>query len=383
MQIESIEVFHVALRLRRPRSTGTDRRLVGRCPTPNGPADTLQTVLVAMESGGAVGWGEASPGNAPLAGAEWAAGVFGCVGDWLAPAVVGRMIDSGKALQDRLAAYRGNQFAKAALDTAWWDLHARLAGKPLHQVLDGQRDAIEVGVGFDRMETIDELFAAIGKAFEAGYARVELKFRPGWDLHMLNAVRHEFPTQTIHVDVEGALRLDHMEILCRLDDFFLAMVEQPLPADDLVGHAMVQDAIRTPICLDESVTTPEQADMAIELKSGKFVNVKPGRVGGLTPAIAIHDACHDGCIPCFLGAMPQSAIGARAGLALAAKKNFSYPADFFPSCELFEQDLAEAPIPVRNETDGVLRIPLWSEPGLGVHPDPELLKKFSLARVKV
>jgi len=371
MRIDSIELFHVALPLRRPMKT------------PAGPADALETVLVRMESGQAVGWGETSPGNAPSAGAEWAAGVFTCLRDWLAPAVVGQVIDSGESLQQRLAPFRGNRFAKAGLDTAWWDLNARMADKPLHQLLDGQREAVEVGVGFDRMETIDELFTKLAQAFDAGYARVELKLRPGWEVNMLNEVRHEFPTQRIHVDVEGDLRLDHMEILCRLDDFMLAMVEQPLPADDLVGHAMVQDTIRTPVCLDESVTTPEQADMAIELKSGQYVNLKAGRVGGLTPAVTIHDACHNGCIPCWVGAMPQSAVGMRLGLALAAKKNCTYPADFLASDELFEHDLAEPPVPVREETDGVLRIPLWSGPGIGVEPDAELLEKSCLARVKV
>lgn len=370
MQIESIEVLYVALPLRQPMNT------------PGGPCDTLETVLVAMHSGGAVGWGEASPGNAPSAGAEWAAGVFACVRDWLAPALVGKGIDGGDALQERLAGFRGNRFAKAALDTAWWDLNARMAGKPLHQLLGGQREAVEVGVGFDQTESIDEFFAQIAAAFEAGYARVELKMRPGWDVNMLNSVRHEFPTQTIHVDVEGGLTLNHMEILCRLDDFMLAMVEQPLPADDLVGHAMVQETIRTPVCLDESITTPEQADLAIELHSGKYVNVKPGRVGGLTPAAAIHDGCHHGCIPCWVGGMPQSAIGARLGIALAAKQNFSYPADFFASEELFAQDVAEPPVPVRDD-DGVLRIPLWTEPGIGVQPDQDVLKKLCLARATI
>ena len=371
MQIDSIEEFHVALPLRRPQ------------PAPTGPADRLQTVVVRMQSGDAVGWGEASPGNAPLAGAEWAAGVFGCVRDWLAPAVVGRQIDSGSALQERLAGFQGNRFAKAALDTAWWDLNARAAGKPLHEVLGAEHDAIELGVGFDQMESIGEFFAAIAGAFEAGFARVELKLRPGWDVQMLNAVRHEFPTQTIHTDVEGALRLDHMELLCRMDDFMLAMVEQPLPADDLVGNAMVQDTIRTPLGLDESITTPEQADIAIELKSGQFINLKPGRVGGLTPAVAIHDACQSAGIACWVGAMPQSAIGFRIGLALAAKENCTYPADYLASGELFEQDLAEPAVPVRDETDGLLRIPLWSEPGIGAEPEPALLEKFCLARAKV
>jgi O-succinylbenzoate synthase len=366
MQIESIEVLHVALPLRQPMNT------------PNGPCDALETVLVAIQSGGVVGWGEASPGNAPSAGAEWAAGVFACVRDWLAPALVGKVIDGGDALQEQLAGFQGNRFAKAALDTAWWDLNARMAGKPLSQLLGGKREAVEVGVGFDQTDSIDDFFAAIGAAFDAGYARVELKMRPGWDVNMLNAVRHEFPTQTIHVDVEGALTLNHLEILCRLDDFMLAMVEQPLPADDLVGHAMVQETIRTPVCLDESITTPEQADMAIELHSGKYVNVKPGRVGGLTPAVAVHDGCHDGCIPCWVGGMPQSAIGARLGIALAAKPNFSYPADFFASGELFAQDVAEPPVPVRKD-DGVLRVPLWTEPGIGVLPDRDVLKKLCLA----
>ncbi|MFC1597831.1 o-succinylbenzoate synthase [Planctomycetota bacterium] len=371
MQIDSIEIFHVALPLCRPLAT------------PNGPSDTLQTVLVRIDSGEAAGWGEASPGGAPVAGPEWAGGVFGCLRDWLAPAVVGRSVDSGKSLQELLAGFRGNQFAKAALDTAWWDLQARLAGKPLHEMLGGQREAVEVGVGFDQMDSIDEFFAAIAAAFEAGYARVELKMRPGWDINMLNAVRHEFPAQDIHADVEGALRLDQMDILHRLDDFMLTMVEQPLSADDLVGHAMVQETIRTPICLDESITTPQQAEMAIELKSGQYVNVKPGRVGGLTHALEIHDACRDGSIPCWVGAMPQSAIAARAGIALATKENFRYPADFFPTGEPLQQDLAEPPLPVRDGAEGPLRVPLWSEPGIGVEPDGKLLEEFSLARAKV
>jgi len=371
MRIDSIEVFHVALPLR-PRQQ-----------TQAGQFDTLQTVLVRMESGSSVGWGEASPGNAPLAAAEWAAGAFACVKDWLAPAVVGLSVTSGKDLQERLAAFRGNQYAKAALDTAWWDLKARSEGRPLHQVLGGTRTAVEVGISLDRMESIDEFLAAIGRAFEAGFARVELKIRPGWDVHMINAVRHDFPTQTFHGDFEAALNLNHMEMLCRLDDFHLAMIEQPLSADDLVGHAMVQEAVRTPISLDESITTLERADIALELHSAKYINIRPGRVGGLTPALAIHDACHEKCTPCFVGAVPQSALGARIGLALAAKPNCSYPADYLASDELFQQDLAPPPLPVRDPSDGTLRVPLWSEPGLGVEPDPAVLEKLTLARAKL
>jgi O-succinylbenzoate synthase len=370
MQIDSIEVFHLALPLRQPQNS------------PLGPQERLETVVVRLESGGAAGWGEASPGNAPLAGSEWAAGVFGCVRDWLAPAVAGQSVDSGQRLQELMAAVQGNRFAKAALDTAWWDLEARLRGEPLHRVLGGRRDAIPVGVGFDRMADIEELFQALHGAFDAGFARVELKFRPGWEISMVNLVRHEFPTETFHVDCEAGLKLQHTETLLRLDDFHLAMVEQPLPADDLVGHAMLQESLRTPISLDESITTVDQASVALELHSGKFVNVKPARVGGLTPAQAIHDCCHDECTPCWVGALPQSSIGARIGYALAAKENFSYPADLSPPPHWLADDLVEPLDPVRDPADGKLRVPLWTGPGIGVEPDLNHLQKFCLARAK-
>ncbi len=371
MQIDSIELFYVALPLKKPRETAGRR------------VDSLETVLVRMQSGDAAGWGEVSPGNAPLASAEWAGGVFGCLRDWLAPLVAGTVVDSGEALGQRLEAFRGNCFAKAALDTAWWDLEARRQGRPLHQLLDGQREAVEVGPTFDRMESIEDLFSAIGRAVQAGFARVKLMFRPGWDIAMIDAVRKEFPTETFHVDCEGALGLQHMEMLCRLDDFSLAMIEQPLAADDLVGHAMVQESVRTPICLDEGVTTLAQAEMALELHSCRYMNLEPGRIGGLTPAVAIHDACSEASVPCFVGAMPQSAIGARIGLALAAKANCTYPADFFPSDQVLQQDLAEPLLPARDQADGTMRIKLWPEPGIGTDPNMELLEKYCLGRAKI
>lgn len=369
MQIDSIEVFHLALPLSRAGSLAGRRQ------------EALQTVLVRLRSGETYGWGEASPGNAPLAGPEWAAGVFACLTDWLGPAVVGSTIDSGRQLSERLQPFRGNRFAKSALDAAWWDLHARLQGRPLPEVLGGQREAVEVGPTFDRMDSIEDFLAGIGEAFQAGFARVRLMFRPGWEVPMVDAVRKEFPVETFHIDCEGGLRLEQMEMLCRLDDFGLAMVEQPLPPDDLVGAAMVQETVRTPVCLHEGITTLSQAEMALELKSCQYVNVEPGGVGGLTTAVAIHDACRTANVPCFVGAMPQTAVGTRIGLALAAKPNFTYPADF-PFPHLLQQDLAEPLRPRPEGKDGAMRVPLWSEPGIGVEPDPELLERFCLARVE-
>lgn len=371
MQIDSIEIFHIALPLRQPLVTAV------------GPQEKLETVLVAMHGSGATGWGEASPGNAPLASAEWAAGVLAMLRDWLAPAVVGQRVSNGDDLTKLLEKFRGNQYAKAAIDTAWWDLDARLQNRPLHVAIGAKRSAVEVGPTFDKMESIDEFLAQIMAAVEAGFERIKLKFRPGWDVRMVDFVRKECPTQTLHIDCEGGLNLGHMEMLYRLEDFSLAMVEQPLSADDLVGHAMVQESLRTPICLDESIASVAQAEMAMELKSCKYVNLKPGRVGGLTPAVIIHNLCHENCTPCWVGAMPQSTIGARIGFALAAKENCTYPSDFFRSDLVLAEDIAEPLLPTKDATDGRQRVQLWTGPGLGVEPDAALLEKFCVAKAQV
>ncbi len=387
MQIDSIELFHVALPLRRPLAT------------PLGPRERLETVVAAMHGRGAVGWGEAGPGNAPLGDGEWAAGAFVLLRDWLAPAVVGGSFSSGDDLTKRLGPFRGNQFAKGALDAAWWDLAARLHNQPLHQFLNAEKPqpsaaprnatdtsgfaAVEVGPTFDRMDSIDEFHAQLAAAVEAGFSRVKLKFRPGWDISMVDFVRKEFPRLSIQIDCEGGLSLGHSEMLYRLEDFGLAMIEQPLPADDLVGHAMLQESLRTPICLDESIASLAQADMAMELASCRYVNLKPGRVGGLTAAAAIHDLCHEHCTPCYVGATPQSAVGCRIGFALAAKENCAYPADFFPSDRILADDLAEPLLPAKDPADGRQRVRLSSSPGIGVEPDRAQLEKFCIAQEKI
>jgi O-succinylbenzoate synthase len=369
MRIDSIELFHVALPFVKPRKS---RGIV---------LEKLETVLARMACGETAGWGEASPGAAPLAGAEWAAGVFGCLRDWMAPALVGREIGSGAELQERLAAFEGNQFAKSALDAAWWDLSARRQQRTLSDVLGGKREAIELGLSFDEMDSIDEFLAEIKRAAADGFSRLELKFRPGWELQMLNFARQNLPVHTLHADCEGAMHLGHMETLCRMDDFNIAMVVQPLSPDDLVGHAMIQDTIRTAVGLDESITTVHRAEMALELKSCRYLCITPGRVGGLTPAVTIHDLSRDEHVPCWLGALPQTAIGTRTGLALAAKDNFTYPADYIPSEGLLEQDLAAGPELVLDE--GVRKARLWSEPGIGVDPDPAVLDQCCIARANV
>jgi O-succinylbenzoate synthase len=383
MHIDSLSLFHVALPRKRPKI------IAGR------PCQTLETVLVKLASGGAVGWGEAAPGNAPTGNGQWAAGAFALLRDWLAPAVVKTEIDSGKMLAERLVPFRGNQYAKAALDIAWWDLWARMQDRPLHELLgakippppaplpEGEGRLVEVGPCLDQMESAEAFMAAIAAAFEAGFRRVKLKIRPGWALEMLRGVRQEFPAETFHIDCEGALSLEHMEMLYRFDDFALEMVEQPLAAEDLVAHAMLQESLRTPICLDESIALPLHAEMALDLKSCRYVNLKAGRVGGLTTALTILEACRAAEVSCWGGASAQSAIGARADLALAACAHGDYPADFFPSASELAEDLAEPLRPLRTAGDGAAGIAPAAGAGLGVVPDAALLEKFAMQKAEM
>jgi O-succinylbenzoate synthase len=259
---------------------------------------------------------------------------------------------------------------------AWWDLSARMQRRPLHQVIGGYRENIELSITLERMESLADFTEQARKAADAGFARIGMVFRPGWDLQILGCLREELPTHSLCANAGGTLRLENMETLHRLEDFNLSMVVQPLPADDLVGHAMLQEAIDTPIGLDEGIASPEQADMAIELKSCQCIDLQPGRLGGLTPAIAVHDLCQGADMPCWVGATPQSAIAARFGLAVAAKENCRFPAEHFPAEEWLETDVAAS---VETASiDDRRAASLWSEPGIGIEPDVNALEANQL-----
>ena len=328
MKIDRIELFHVAMPLIYPWRTAY------------GEDTAIHSVLCRMSSGSTDGWGESAPFAAPCYSPEWAGAVFALTRDWLAPAILNQDITSGPHLQKRLALFKGNPFAKAVLDTAWWSLFSRLQNQPLHRLLGGRRDFISVGADFGVMDHVDDLITAMQAAVDDGFPRIKLKFRRGWDLDMLKQVRKHFPNQTVHIDCNSGFGLEDIALFQQVDDFQLAMIEQPLAHDDLLDHAKLQATIRTPICLDESVTHPRRAQQAIESKSCQYVNIKPGRVGGLTNAVEIHDLCRTAGIPCWVGGMLESATGAALCIALGTLENFTYPADIFPSSRFYHQDLA-------------------------------------------
>ena len=335
MRIDRIELYHVAMPLIYPWRTAY------------GEDAAVHSVLCRMLSGGASGWGESSPLAAPCYSPEWAGGVFAVVRDWLAPAVIGHDVHSGEQLQEQLVLFKGNPFAKAVLDTAWWSLACNQSATPLHIALGATRNEVPVGADFGIMDSIGELLDSVDQAVAAGFARIKLKFRPGWDVDVVRSVRSRHPRLPIHIDCNSGYSLNDLRMFQQLDEFELTMIEQPLAHDDLVDHATLQSMIATPICLDESITSVRRAEQAIALQSCRYVNVKPGRVGGLTNGVRIHDICRDGDIPCWVGGMLESATGAAHCTALAMLDNFTYPADIFPSSRFYHEDLSDPPLELR------------------------------------
>lgn len=340
MKIDRIELFHVAMPLIFPWRTAY------------GEDAACDSVFCRITSGSLDAWGESVPFAAPCYSPEWAGGLFAVARDWLAPALLGRNIESTAELHQCLGHFKGNPFAKALFDLAWWNLHSRAQGVALHRALGATRDIVPVGADFGVRDSLDDLLNLVGGAVERGFPRIKLKFRPGWDLDMLRAVRRRFPKQTFHIDCNSGYSLHDLEMFRQIDEFGLAMIEQPLQHDDLLDHAKLQRQIATAVCLDESVSHPRHALQAIELKSCRYVNIKPGRVGGLTNAVKIHDLCRDAGIPCWVGGMLESGTGSAMCTALAMLDNFTYPADIFPSAAYYHEDLCDDPLTLTKLADG-------------------------------
>lgn len=367
MKIDAIEIIHVTMPLIYPFRTAY------------GNDDTIESILVKFSSSGQYGWGESAPWKLPAYSPECSSAQFIISRDFIAPLLLGKDIESGDDLQRQLSGLKGNYFAKAGFDLAWWDLHAKLQNTPLWKLIGGKNSTVEVGADFGVMDTIEELFKEMYSAKEQGYKRVKLKFRPGWDLWMIEAVRKEFPDTIIHVDCNSAYTLNDLGIFKELDSYNLAMIEQPLMHDDLLDHARLQAEIKTPVCLDESIISTNKARKAIECKACQWVNIKPGRVGGLTNAIAINNICVDANIPCWIGGMLESAIGASHCLALATLPNMKYPSDIFPTDRFYHKDLGE-PEMVHSAPS---EFQATMKPGIGVEPNKEELDKLTISRVSM
>jgi len=374
MKISKIEVYLVRIPFRSPFRF----------------ADTLfsemDAVIVRMDDQeGCSGWGEAFPGNQPLLTAAWSTGVFYALKDCILPLLGTNItINSGAHLAEQLQKIQGNRHAKGALDMAFWDLSSKRLGKPLHEAIGGKRTEIELGLVFDRYDDINPFMDDLKQAVSEGYKRISLKIRPGWDLSMLRIVRGELPMVMLQCDLEGALNMEqHTEILYRFDDFFPALLEQPLSPSEYVGHAMLQDGMRANIGLDESITTLHQAQISFDLHSANTFCLKPGKIGGLTDAMQVNDACSAADIACYSGFDCGTSIGYRFAAAMASLSKFTLPADYQHTEEILSADPG-VPLASELKEDGHGKsrrvCQLWTEPGIGFEPDRELIEKHAIAR---
>jgi O-succinylbenzoate synthase len=335
------------------------------------------TILVRMQSGAHHAWGESCPPYIPAYSAEHTLATYHTVREHLAGRIIGQDIGTAQDLLARIDFVKGNQFARAALEIAWWVLEARRRGVPLHTALGGTGDRVAVGADFGIQDSLDILMQKIQGAIDQGFPRIKLKFRPGWDLKMVDAVRSTFPKFTFHIDCNAAYTIADADLFRALDRYGLAMIEQPL-ADDgmsLVDHAALQAMLDTPVCLDESALSVAHVRAAIRLGSCKVVNIKMARVGGLTASRDIQALCAQHGIPCWVGGMLESAIGGQICAELATLPNFTYPGDIFPSSYFYGNDIGKPEIVLGGRGE----IATSQVPGIPQEPDPELLERWTVA----
>ena len=323
-------------------------------------------ILVRVDGDGESGWGECVADRDPFYSSDINDAAWSIITTFIAPRVLGVNFDHPRQVFPALKAIRGHHMAKAAVEMAAWDLYARQRGEPLAQTLGGVRDRIASGVSIGIQDSIEQLLDKVATERSAGYRRIKIKVKPGaWtDVAAVEAIRARFGSIPLMVDANAAYTADEAMIdrLAQLDVFDLMMIEQPLDYDDILDHARLQTRLRSPICLDESIKSVNAAREALALEACRIINIKPGRMGGFTESIRLHDLCAAHNIPVWHGGMLESGIGRAANIHLSTLPNFTLPGDIAASKRYFNPDLIDPPIELAP--DGTIAVP--SGPGLGV-----------------
>lgn len=348
--IESIELREIRL------------PLVHFFETSFGRTTERQIILArVIEADGAEGWGECTAGEGPFYSYEWTETAWATLREFLAPMIIGKNIESAAQAFGLMKRLRGHRMAKATIETACWDLEAKRAGVPLWKHLGGVRSELACGVSIGIQDTPEILLEKIRKELDAGYQRIKIKIKPGWDLKIIERVRKEFPDIRLMGDANSAYKLADVSLFQRLDQFNLMMLEQPLAHDDIFDHATLQRQIQTPVCLDESIQSAEDAAHAISLGSCRIINVKLGRVGGHAEAKRVEAVTCDNEIPIWCGGMLESGIGRAHNIAMSTLANFTLPGDVSASARYWEEDIIDPPVTV--STRGTIKPP--DVPGIG------------------
>ena len=364
MRIERIELRHVRLVLVAPFVTSM------------GVEVDEEHIIVRVDAEGVTGWGESVAEGTPFYSYETTETAWHILRDFLVPAVLGRdlaSVDEAIALNARV---RGHMMAKAGLESALWDAFAKARGVSLSKMLGGVRDRIDVGVSIGIQPAPDDLLRKVAGYLEEGYRRIKIKIAPGSDLAYVRAVRREHPDILFQVDANSAYELHHLDVFRAMDDERLLLIEQPLSHDDIYDHSKLQRELKTAICLDESIHSAADARAALELKSCRVINIKPGRVGGYTESRKIHDLCASLNVPVWHGGMLESGVGRAGNVALASLPNFTLPGDISASKRYYKEDIVEPAFEVA--ADGTMAVP--AGPGIGVEVIPERLEKVTVRR---
>jgi O-succinylbenzoate synthase len=356
--ISDIEMRTVRLPLHEPFETSFGR------------IDSRLIFLVSVTGEGLTGWGEVVAAEEPRYSYETVETAQHVIRDFLAPAMMSRSITDLADLTERFNSFRGHNMAKAGLELAYMDLVAQTRGKSLADLIGGTRAAVPVGVSLGIQPSLDQLLERVDRYLAKGYQRIKLKIKPGWDVEVVREVRGRHPDIMLSVDANSAYTLAAEDTLRALDDFGLLMIEQPLNHDDLLDHAKLQAKLTTSICLDESITGLERARQALELESCRLINIKIGRVGGYSQALAIHNLCYSRNVPVWCGGMLESGIGRAHNIALASLPGFSLPGDISASSRYFARDLIVPEVEVAP--DGTVKVP--TDSGLGFTVDLDYIK---------
>lgn len=336
-----------------------------------------ESLIVEVAGEGVSGYAECVAGSGPYYSPETIGTAWHVISDYLS----GLMLRTDRPHPDHVSEVftpiRGNNMAKASVEMAYWDFVARSLQEPLSNILGGVRDRVPVGVSIGIQKSPDALVDVVSRYVAEGYRRVKLKIAPGYDVSYVQAVRKTFPDLLLQVDANSAYSLDNLQIFGVLDNLGLLLIEQPLAHDDIIDHVQLQKSLHTPICLDESIHSPEDARKAIEIGACRIINIKPGRVGGHTQSRYVHDLCRTRNIGVWVGGMLETNVGRAHNVALATLEYFIYPGDISASKRYFAQDIAEPDFELNRE-DSTISVP--QSPGTGITVIPERLEKRTVQK---
>ncbi len=367
MKIESIVLRELSMSLVHPFATSF------------GETRDRRVLLVEVRAEGLSGWGECTTGEHPYFSEESTDTAWVTILQELVPLLTAAEEQSGGKCPGVFRPVRGHRMAKAAIENALWDLEAQMRRVPLYELLGGVRETIACGVSIGIQSSLEKLLEKVEEAVSQGYQRIKLKCKPGLDVKMFEAVRHRWPEILLSCDANSAYRLRDSDHLTTFDQFNLLMIEQPLWADDFYFHAMLQQRLETAICLDESIRNRRDALAAIEMESCRIINVKLGRVGGFSEAIAIHNATQERGIPVWCGGMLESGIGRSHNIALSTLENFSLPGDVSASRRYWAEDIIEPEVTV--SAAGEIRVP--QTPGRGFEVRTGLIERLTVRKEEI